>query len=55
MTLDRVEIYGVSTRIDKFNDQAKGSINGGTMIFLRAKGHNVTPSKNKIFVGPVKN
>lgn len=54
VTIGRVEISSVSTRIDQLYNAPKGSINGGTMVFLRARGHYSTPSKNKIFIGPVK-
>lgn len=53
MTLDMVEIHSVSTRIDILDYAPKGSIKGGTMIYLKAYGHNITPSKNRINVGPV--
>lgn len=52
MTLDMVEIHSVSTRIDILDYAPKGSIKGGTMIYLKAYGHNITPSKNRINVGP---
>lgn len=53
MTLDRVEILSVSTRI-KLNDyEARGSITGGTLLFIKAKGQSQTPSMNSILVGSV--
>lgn len=54
MTLDSVEILSVSTRIMKENFEAKGSINGGTLIYIKAKGHSNTPSMNSVKVGPVR-
>lgn len=52
MTTDRVEVYSVSTVIDVDNYNPYGSIMGGTLVYLRASGHNRTPSKNTIYIGP---
>jgi hypothetical protein len=52
MTTDRVEIFSISTRIDVIDYLPEGSIKGGTVLFIRAIGHNMTPSKNKITIGP---
>lgn len=54
MTLDRVEIHSVSTRIKLIDYEPRGSIFGGTLIFIKAKGHSTTSSNNSIKVGPVK-
>ena len=53
MTTDRVEIHSVSTQIDLTDYKPYGSIKGGTLVYIRAYGHNRSPSKNKINIGPV--
>lgn len=50
LSLDPVKIYGVSTMID--GQDNFGSITGGTYIYIRIVGHDLTPSNNKITVGP---
>jgi len=52
MTTDRVEVLSVSTRIDLLNFSPEGSIFGGTLVYVRAQGHNIIPSKNHINIGP---
>jgi hypothetical protein len=52
MSTDRVEILSVSTRINEINYAPYGSIVGGTNVYIRAKGHNIMPSKNTINIGP---
>lgn len=52
MTLDRVEILSISTRIDLLDYKPQGSIKGGTIIYLKALGFNNAPSENLINVGP---
>jgi hypothetical protein len=52
MTTDRVEILSVSTKINEIDYSPQGSIVGGTNVYIRAKGHNIMPSKNSINIGP---
>jgi hypothetical protein len=52
MTTDRVEIWSVSTKINEVDYEPRGSIVGGTNVYIRATGHNITPSKNSINIGP---
>lgn len=37
------------------NFDPQGSVVGGTMVYLRVKNHSMTPSLNKVFIGPVIN
>lgn len=48
-----VEILSVSTRKEVENFDPMGSIVGGTMVYLKVKNHSMTPSENKVFIGPV--
>ncbi len=50
--LDDVTIYSVSTNIEQLNFKTKGSIYGGTFIFLKAVGLDPTPSNNAVNIGP---
>ncbi len=50
--LDDVIIYSVSTNIEKLNYTPKGSILGGTFIYLKAIGLDPTPSNNSVKIGP---
>jgi hypothetical protein len=45
-TGDKPVIYSVSTRIDRLNYNAQGSIFGGTWIYIKATGIDQTASNN---------
>lgn len=52
LTLDRVTIWSVSTDLAISNSNREGSINGGTMLYIKATGQDQTASNNRVMVGP---
>lgn len=51
--VDSVRILSVSTLIDTDNSERRGSVNGGTRLYIKIVGHDAhVASNNSIFVGP---
>lgn len=51
--VDSVRILSVSTLIDSDNSERRGSLNGGTRLYIKIVGHDShVASNNSIFVGP---
>lgn len=45
-------VYGVSTKAGELYTKPYGSYAGGTIVYITLAGHDLTPSNNRVNIGP---